>query len=102
MELEIYEIKIYQDSNGKKPFIHWLDSLTDRIARAKIKVRLARMRLGNSGDWKSLGSRLYEIRIDEGPGYRIYFTQDADSKIILLGGSKKKLKKKILIKQKCT
>ena len=86
---ETFEIKIYQDKNGKKPFVDWLESLPDKKARAKIKVRLTRLRLGNLGDWKSLSGGLYEIRIDEGKGYRLYFTQDQSKKNILLGGSKK-------------
>lgn len=89
MEADIYDIEIFQDQNGNKPFIEWIESLVDKTARAKIKVRLARIGLGNLGDWKSLGQGLYEIRIDEGAGYRLYFTQTLDKKIILFGGSKK-------------
>ena len=85
---EIFEVKIYQDKNGKQPFIEWLEALSDKRARAKIKVRLARIRLGNLGDWKSLGDGIYELRIDEGAGYRLYFTQESNQKIILWGGDK--------------
>lgn len=89
MEEDIYILEIYQDQNGRKPFVQWLESLSDIQARAKIKVRIARIRQGNLGDWKSLGGRLYEMRIDEGAGYRLYFTQNSKRKIILLGGTKK-------------
>ncbi len=51
-------------------------------------MRLARIRLGNLGDWKSLGEGIYELRVDEGVGYRLYFTQESNKKIILLGGNK--------------
>jgi putative addiction module killer protein len=85
---EKFEIKIYQDKNGKQPFIEWLETLADKRARAKIKVRLARIRLGHLGDWKSLGDGIYELRIDEGAGYRLYFTQEPNRKIILCNGSK--------------
>jgi len=95
METSQYEIEIYQDSKGKKPFIEWIESLKDEALRAKIKIRLARIRLGNLGDWKSLKKGLYEIRIDEGAGYRLYFTQTFSQKIILLGGSKKTQEKDI-------
>jgi putative addiction module killer protein len=95
MIAEDFEIKIYQDQNGKTPFIDWLESLPDKKARAKIKVRLARIRIGNLGDWKSLGEGLYELRIDEGAGYRLYFTQESRTKIILLGGSKSTQQKDI-------
>jgi len=89
MSEEIYEIEIYQDKKGRRPFAQWLDSLTDAKARAKIKVCLARIRLGNLGDWKSLRGGLYEIRVDEGPGYQLYFIQEPNKKIVLLGGNKK-------------
>jgi len=93
--MDQYHIEIYQDKKGNHPFIEWIESLTDKTARAKIKVRLARVRLGNLGDWKSLGQGLYEMRIDEGAGYRLYFAQTSDKKIILLGGSKKTQEKDI-------
>lgn len=89
MTIEVFQIEIYQDKQGKRPFIEWLESLKDVKARAKIKVRLARVRLGNLGDWKTVNDGVFELRIDEGLGYRIYFTQDPNRKIILLGGSKK-------------
>jgi putative component of toxin-antitoxin plasmid stabilization module len=54
METSQYNIEIYQDLKGKKPFIEWIESLKDEALRAKIKIRLSRIRLGNLGDWKSL------------------------------------------------
>jgi putative addiction module killer protein len=89
MTLEKYYIEIYQDKRGLVPFVKWIESLKDVRARAKIKVRLTRLRLGNLGDYKSVGDGVYELRIDEGIGYRVYFAQEPDMKIILLGGSKK-------------
>jgi putative addiction module killer protein len=93
---EIYKIQIYLDEKGRRPFLEWLESLCDLTARAKIKARLSRMRLGNLRDTKSLGGSLYEIRVDEGQGYRLYFTQELDIKIILWGGSKKNQSKNIV------
>ncbi len=49
---------------------------------------VGKVRLGSLGDWKSLGEGIYEVRIDEGPGYRLYFTQELSTKTILLGGNK--------------
>ncbi len=95
MGTDQYQIEIYQDKKRTHPFIEWIESLKDKTARAKIKVRLARIRLGNLGDCKSLGQGLYEIRVDEGVGYRLYFTQASAKKIILLGGSKKTQEKDI-------
>ena len=98
---DVYILEIYQDKEGNKPFVIWLDSLGDITARAKIKVRLARIRLGNLGDWKSLGGGLYEMRIDQGAGYRLYFTQASNKKIIILGGNKKTQSKDINKARQC-
>lgn len=95
MEEDIFSIEIYTDEKGNQPFIKWIEALNDIHARAKIKVRLARIRLGNLGDWKSLGEGLYEMRVNEGAGYQLYFTQELNKKIILLGGNKKTQSKDI-------
>ena len=63
-------------------------------ARAKIRVRLDRLKLGNLGDCKSIGSGVQELRIDFGPGYRVYFGQDGDILILLLCGGTKKFQTK--------
>ena len=96
MSIEKYELEIYQDETGKKPFLVWISSLKDYLAIAKINARLLRLRLGNMGDFKSLEEGLFELRLDIGPGYRIYFTQKDPKKILLLGGIKKSQKKDIL------
>ncbi len=67
----------------------WYKSLKDVKARARIDIRIRRISLGNLGDVKSLGWALFEIRIDYGPGYRIYFTERDGVRIILLAGGKK-------------
>jgi putative addiction module killer protein len=82
-------LRIYSTVDGRKPFQEWLDSLKDYNAQARILVRLERVRLGNFGDWKPVGEGMCELRIDVGPGYRVYLGQDAESLVILLcGGSK--------------
>lgn len=96
MNIEKYDLEIYQDELGKKPFLLWIQSLKDHIAIARINARLLRLRLGNMGDFKSLGDGLFELRIHIGPGYRIYFTQEDPKKILLLGGVKKSQTKDIL------
>ena len=66
-----------------------MDSLTDYTAKARVMVRMERVGLGNLGDSKAVGEGICELRIDVGPGYRVYFGQDGPSIIILLcGGSK--------------
>ncbi|MBU1187752.1 MAG: type II toxin-antitoxin system RelE/ParE family toxin [Gammaproteobacteria bacterium] len=73
-----------------KVFADWLDGLRDARAKARILIRLRRLSLGNFGDWKSIGSGVSELRVDYGPGYRIYLTRQENSVVILLAGGTKK------------
>lgn len=83
------EIRLYVTENGKIPFSLWLNSLRDIRARAVIRVRLNRIRLGNFGDCKSVGEGVTELRIDHGPGYRVYFGEVAQRIVLLLCGGDK-------------
>jgi putative addiction module killer protein len=83
------ELRYYQTSAGGQPFVEWLQGLHDRQARTRIEARLTRVAVGNLGDVEPVGEGVLELRIDWGPGYRIYFSRV--SKIILLllcGGDK--------------
>jgi putative addiction module killer protein len=71
-------------------FAKWIDGLDDIRARARILVRIERLATGNSGDVKPIGEGVSELRIDYGPGYRIYFTQRGRSVVILLAGGVKR------------
>jgi putative addiction module killer protein len=71
-------------------FARWLAGLRDDRAQARINARIRRLSLGNPGDVKPVGGSVSEMRIDYGPGYRVYFTQrDATIVILLVGGDKK-------------
>ncbi len=70
-------------------FAEWLDGLRDERARAKINVRIRRLSLGNPGDVKPVGEGVGELRIDYGPGYRLYFVQRGAQLIVLLCGGDK-------------
>ncbi len=72
----------------------WFDSLQDRVARARIDIRIRRFSLGNAGDVKSVGESVFEIRIDHGPGYRIYYMQRNNEIVILLCGGDKSTQSK--------
>ena len=61
-----------------------MDSLNDYNAKSRVLLRMERVRLGSLGDWKSVGDGVHELRIDAGPGYRVYFGQDGKSIVILL------------------
>jgi putative addiction module killer protein len=71
-------------------FESWRDGLKDPRASARIDVRLRRLSLGHLGDAKSLGDGVSELRIDYGPGYRLYFTRRGERIVILLCGGDKK------------
>jgi putative addiction module killer protein len=71
----------------------WFKTLRDRRARARIDIRIKRISLGNLGDVKSVGKGVYELRIDYGPGYRVYFVERNEIRIILLAGGKKSTQK---------
>jgi putative addiction module killer protein len=88
MAAEQYLVREYVARNGTRPFADWLWSLDWSVA-ARVKTRLARLRLGNFGDARPLGGRLQELRIDAGPGYRIYLVVDGGSIVVLLGGGDK-------------
>ena len=96
MEATPKEIRIYTTLERTTPFLEWRDSLKDARARAKIIARLDRVEEGNLGDCKFVGEGVYELRIDYGPGYRIYFGEESDVIILLLwGGDKSRQNKDI-------
>jgi putative addiction module killer protein len=71
-------------------FARWLDGLRDMRARARVQARIERLASGNAGDVKPVGEGVSELRIDYGPGYRVYFRKRGRELIILLAGGDKK------------
>jgi len=71
-------------------YSRWFDGLRDRRARARIDIRIRRLSLGNPGDVRPAGEGVSELRIDYGPGYRVYFVKRGASLIILLTGGDKR------------
>ena len=78
--LEIRKTEIY---------VQWLDELRDIRARARIQVRVERLAAGNAGDVRPVGEGVSELRIEYGPGYRVYFTKRGRDVVILLAGGDK-------------
>ena len=71
-------------------YTRWLDGLRDIRARARVLARVERLATGNPGDVKPVGEGVSELRIDYGPGYRVYFTMRGRTVIILLAGGEKR------------
>ena len=71
-------------------YAEWFETLRDRQARTRIDLRIRRLSLGNPGDVKPIGQGVSELRIDYGPGYRVYFVQRGQTLIILLAGGDKR------------
>ena len=75
-------------------FAHWLDELGDLLVRARVQVRIERLAAGNPGDVEPVGEGVSELRINYGPGYRVYFKQSGRELIILLAGGDKRTQAK--------
>jgi putative addiction module killer protein len=85
------EIRHYIDSNGRDPFAGWREKVRDIKARIAIDRRIMRVELGNFGDHKPLREGVWELRIDVGPGYRVYYAKAGLSIVLLLcAGNKRK------------
>lgn len=75
-------------------FAKWLDELNDVRARARVLVRIERLAAGNPGDVAPVGEGVSELRIDYGPGYRVYYKHSGESLVILLAGGDKQTQAK--------
>jgi putative addiction module killer protein len=94
MEANERRLEYYETADGKVPFREWFVTLRDHKAQARIDARLARVQLGNLGESEPVGEGVMELKIDYGPGYRVYFGQVGTSLILLLYGGDKSTQKK--------
>jgi len=89
MEARGRELVYYTTANGKVVVRDWLRSLADPNTRTRIRIRLDRLEDGNLGDHRAVGEGIFELRMDFGPGYRIYIGQDGERIVVLLCGGDK-------------
>jgi putative addiction module killer protein len=88
------EVRQYQTARGRKPLAEWLAGLRDSATRARITARLDRLTAGLRGDWKNVGGAVCELRIDYGPGYRVYYAEGSSGLVLLLCGGIKRAQAK--------
>ena len=84
------EVRRYLTESGQDIFGEWLAGLKDARARAKVAARVARLAVGNFGDCKPLREGVWELRVDWGPGYRVYYAMFERSRVLLLCGGDKR------------
>ena len=89
MHTVMFEVKAYQDTAGCKPYADWLESLTDNKTKARVVARVNRIAAGNFGDCKPLRDGVQELKIDFGPGYRVYLSKQGPVLVMLLCGGDK-------------
>ena len=92
-EKPIMDLLEYLDEKGRSPFEDWFNRINAQAA-AKVTTALVRLESGNTSNAKSVGSGVYELKIDFGPGYRVYFGHDGPKVVILLAGGTKKRQSK--------
>jgi putative addiction module killer protein len=88
-----YRLEYYLEDNGRAPLTEWLSNLRDRNAHARISARLNRVKLGSFGIVKALGDGVHELKIDYGPGYRVYYAMSGKTVVLLLIGGDKTTQK---------
>ena len=90
MKVHARNVEVYVSESGTVPFDEWMNGLRDPIGRAAIDSRIGRLRLGSLGaNFRDIGEGLIELKIDVGPGYRIYLADNGANSLILLAGKKK-------------
>ena len=90
MDIRPKSVLVYRTRDGRLPFDEWLCELRDTNAVARVLARIGRIRRENLGDCKAVGEGVSELRVDYGPGYRIYFGQKGQTLVILLCGGDKR------------
>lgn len=87
---EPFELLYYQRQDGRIPYREWLENVRDAVARASVLSRTDRLRRGLFGDCVPVGGGVWELRIDVGPGYRVYYARAGRQAVLLLCGGDKR------------
>lgn len=95
----VYQLTVYQDKNGWLPFDEWMESL-DPTERQKIRMKIGRLALGNFCNCKSLDDGVLEVKINCGPGYRVYFALVGSNGILILFAGTKRTQQRDIQKAK--
>lgn len=95
-----YEIRLYKTPTGRCPFDKWFSDLKNTKAQVAVDLRLQRLRMGNFGYCASVGDGVFELKIDLGPGYRVYYGKIGLKIILLLCAGDKKSQQKDIEKAK--
>lgn len=85
----MFDLIVYEQDQGQRPFERWLDSLRDKQAQTRVARRIRQVQNGTLGDWKPAGEGVLELRVDVGAGYRIYCGRHGETLVILLCGGDK-------------
>lgn len=83
------EVLRYQREDGREPFTEWLNAVRDKLAQARIRVRLRQVQAGNFGDCEPVGEGVIELRVHVGAGYRVYCGRHGKALVLLLCGGDK-------------
>lgn len=86
----VIELLRYQRDDGREPLTDWLDALRDKIAQARVRVRLRQVQAGNFGDCTAVGDGVIELRVHVGAGYRVYCGRHGNAVVVLLCGGDKR------------
>ena len=93
-------VEVYESASGSAPFDDWMRSLKDPVGRAAIDAKLALLRRGSLGNYRDVGDGLIELKVNVGPGYRVYIADDGKNSVILLAGRKNTQKQDIKAAQR--
>jgi putative addiction module killer protein len=86
----MHEVRHYLTGDGKDPYVEWLKALRDPMAKVQIAKRVNRVEQGNFGDHKFCRDGVWELRVDVGPGFRVYYAQAGTQIVLLLCGGDKR------------